>query len=90
MRFRSFLDGAQYCVVLEAPRDISGDMELRSVGEDSSYPIRVVSAKDTATGKPLEVTGSRITGIALKAGQPLRIEVVLADAEQSPCLTLGR
>lgn len=90
VRFRSFVDGKHYCVVLEAKRDLSGEMELRSVGEDSSYPAPIVSAREAVTGKDLAVTGSRITGIALRAGQPLRIHIVLDSSEHTPCLTLGR
>jgi hypothetical protein len=90
VRFRSFLDGGHYCVVLESARDLSGEMELRSVGEDSSYPVRIVSARDALTGKDLAVAGSRVAGIALKAGHALRIHVVLDTSDHTPCLTLGR
>jgi hypothetical protein len=89
VRFRSYVAGKQYCVILESKRDVVGDVELRAVGEDSSYPLRLLSARDAVTGSSLGVSGTRITGVSLVANQPRRIEVEV-DAGLSVCLSLGR
>lgn len=89
VRFRSYMAGKRYCVILESKLDVTGDIELRAVGEDSTYPLQLISARDPRGGPPLGVSGARITGVKLVAGQPRRIDIEV-DAGISLCLSLGR
>jgi hypothetical protein len=90
VRFRSYLTGDRYCVILESKKNVEGDVELRAVGEDSTYPVRLASARDLAAGADFTIRGARITRLKLKAGVPTRIEVVLQESSGSLCLSLAR
>jgi hypothetical protein len=89
VRFRSYVEGGHYCVIVESKRDIAGDLEFRAVGEDSSYSLQLVSAYDAVSGTPLVVAGTRVVGVVLKAGKARRLNVKV-HADLAVCLGLGR
>lgn len=83
------MDGG-YCLVLESKKDLEGAVELRAVGEDSNYPVRIAAAREMPGGTPLATNGARINNVRLVAGQPQRIEVQVEDSALPLCLSLGR
>ncbi|MFY0562484.1 hypothetical protein ACN28E_01470 [Archangium lansingense] len=88
VRFRSYASKDRYRVILESKRDVVGDIELQAVGEDSTYPVKILSATDVTTGEVLSVSGTRILGLSLSAGKTRKIDVAV-DANVSVCLGLG-
>ena len=87
--FRSFAKGGAYIVVLHAKADVTGNLHLRSVGEDASrYDQGIRSARDVASGAELNCRGAVIEGVSLKKGETRRLEVVFAS-DIKLCLTLG-
>lgn len=89
VRFRSFASDDGYEIVLSAPKGASGDLHLRSVGEDSNrYDLGIQRVTDLATGEELRSNGSTIEGVSLEAGTTRRLKVVLATTMKL-CLTMG-
>lgn len=89
VRFRSYGRGGRYRVILEAIKaDVRGDIELRAVGEDSNYPLRLLGARDADAGTVHPVAGARIQAVELVMGQVRKIDVEL-EGGLTTCLTIG-
>jgi hypothetical protein len=89
VRFRSFVLGTCYVVVLESRRNLEGDVILRAVGEDSSYALEISSARLQETNTKLAIDGPRIKGLSLAANKPLRIELEIVTTLPL-CLGMGK
>ena len=88
IRFRSFSDGrSEYSVLLlTSPTDIEGDLELAALGggEREVFGAELASAiAETPEGlAPLELRGSTIRDLKLRAGVPLRMRVVFGKGSR--------
>ena len=89
VRFRSFATENGYEIVLHSDDAVSGNIHLRSVGEDASrYDLAIQRVTDLATGQELACSGSIIEQVSLSAGETRRFKVSLTT-DMKLCLTLG-
>jgi len=74
VRFRSFVAGAAYKVVIAADAAVAGDLYLRAVGEDGSYSLELTTVTDES-GVPLKFKGGTIFDVSIEAGSPTTLLV---------------
>ena len=88
IHFRSFKAESGYSLILRSPIDVYGELSLDVIGENNSYSVVVISAKDTSLGTSLKVSGSKIYGIKLEANERKIISVDL-EGPSVLCLSIG-
>jgi hypothetical protein len=87
IRFRSFKTGERYKLIIQARKDIEGDLPLKAIGEDLSFPVVIRSAFDSSENA-LPVMNNLVKNLKLLAGdkQSMTIEV---DTDIDLCLGVG-
>lgn len=84
--FRSFVhdakEGMEYRLAITGHEDCEGAIRIVAVGDDGSYPVDIVSAKDVKTGKAQETGDSLIKDLIIKAGETLKLAVKLPSANK--------
>lgn len=86
--FRSYRVGDEYRIVLQSDTDISGDLKIRAVGEDSNYLIELISAINERTGTELEINNSAVTKLNLQAGEKMKL-LLRINSDIDLCLAMG-
>ncbi len=84
--FRSFTQktrsGVEYHVAITGHEDCEGGIRLVAVGDDSSYPVEIESAIDSASKKKYEADGSMIKGLSIENGKTVRLAVILRSKKK--------
>ncbi len=84
--FRSFVhdskNGMEYRLAITGHEDCEGSIRIVAVGDDGSYPVDIVSAKDVKSGKVYEIGDSIIKGLIVKVGETLKLAVKLPSANK--------
>lgn len=88
IEFRSFKSNDGYKLIIKSKKALDGDLVLNAVGEDNSYSINVLSAKDEHSDQYFKISGSKIQGISLEPDVRKVVNVVL-DGPEELCLTVG-
>lgn len=84
--FRSYVQKSkgnyEYHFIITGREDCEGGVRLIAVGDDGNYPADLASAIDAISGKHYGINGSMILGLSIKAGEAVKIIVLLASKKK--------